>query len=364
MKYYITFLLLLSGLAVHAQNNAHSVKSSYKSMVNDGKNLYALNTQGQLNAWDLQTLKKVYTQKDTLPQYTAIGKNRDGKIFLGSSKGFVYQLNSNFTRSAPVFKHEDDIAIHFLFFNMKNEMYLIIDEGIYSVVNKKIYSEFTNTGLSAREYVKPYGNDGYTPANVFFSVPETTFMDSSGRLWMSKNMGEFGATRNIFDTNTNKILDEVEDINHIQSFVEDDEGNIYVTQGLNHRLTSYGEIKKILADVTVTTVYNYELDISGNIEHSQYGLFIGPGAWSSSENKLYFSTSTGFYKASVSPENKLDDIKKLFELKKPTYRSKNHTIGYQMAVKQMEFLPDNRLLIRTAANGIGIYNGNEVIMLE
>lgn len=364
MKYlYISFLLLYSFVTYSQDENEASKEIVYTKMVNDDSNLYAINDKGQLVVWDLKTLEKIYKQKDTIPKYTAITKDKNNAVYLGSSKGFVYKLNHCYGGVESFYKPEKKSSeIYFIFFNSRNEMYMVFGEGLYCTKNDRMYNQFMNTGFSAIQRVTV---NGIKPSNVYFDVPTVAFIDSNDRIWMSDCMGEFGCTRNTFDANNNKILDEVTELNSIQSFTEDDSGNIYVTQGLQHMMNS-GSIIQVIPNLEAIKLYSsYETEYSfENCEHEfNNGLFIGPGAWNTAEQKLYFASSDGFYKAAISPNNRLSGVEKLFE---PILIAKreNLAIGMQMPVKQVAFTHDNRLLFLTAANGIGVYNGKEYIMLE
>ncbi|KAF2508927.1 hypothetical protein E0W72_10195 [Flavobacterium arcticum] len=364
MKYlYIAFSLLCSFVSYSQSESTEPSEKIYTTMLNDDSNLYALNDKGQLTVWDLKTLKKIYKQNDTLPKYTALAKNKNDVVYLGSSKGFVYRLKHYYSAELIYRPKKTATEIYFIFFNSKNEMYFVLNDGLYCVKEDKLYNQFKNTGFSAMQRVS--FNGANSDPDIYFDVPTVAFIDSNDRIWMSDCMGEFGCTRNTFDANNNKILDEVTELNYIQSFTEDTLGNVYVTEGIEHR-GRHGEIYKVspsLKAIKLYDSYDSDFDFEGEKIVLENGLFIGAGAWNKAEKKLYFASSDGFYRAAISTKNKLIDVEKLFS---PvlTAKRENLAIGMQMPVKQVAFTNDNRLLFLTAANGIGVYNGEEYIMLE
>lgn len=358
MKYFISSILFFISLTVNCQNRE---AGAFTGMVTDSNYIYALHKSGKLNVWNLKTLKKVYSQNDTLPKYTAIGKDRNGSVFLASSKGFVYKLNG-YRNSTNIYKYKEDTPIHYIVFNPLNEMYLIIDLGVYAVEKDQIFSDFVNTGLGGISCIKFDENGRGKETNVFFTIPQKILIDSRGLLWMSKSFGEFGGTRNIFDTNTNSIIGDVPDVNLIQSFIEGADGVTYITCGLQHFM-NFGSIYKVDANIKTIELYNSDAGFDNDTATAEEHLLIGPGAWNKLNKKLYFSSSEGFYSASISPENKLTDVIKLFE---PilTANRENLAIGVQMPILEVSFTTDNRLIFRTFANGIGIHDGKELIMLN
>lgn len=362
MKNILKALMLFFGLIAYAQDDNAPELVRYTDMLYAGDSLFALHDSGRLVVWDLKTNEKLYTQNDTLPKYTAIAKDRNGIVYLASSGGYVYKLKNNSCYKPKLFFKDEDISrkIYFLFFNSKNKMYFVLNEGLYCAENGKIYDQFENTGFSAVQRVT---FDGSEPSNFYFETPKTTFIDSNDRIWMSMTMGEFGGTRYIFDTKDNKILDEITELNHIQSFCEDTAGNIYVTEGLQHMM-NFGTIYKVTPDMKAIEVYDSQFTF--DYTETDFGdeLFIGPGAWNKKESRLYFASSQGVYSTGISGDNKLTDVEKLFEVKDLLYERENLAMGMQMAVKKLDFTPNNHLIFLTAVNGIGIHNGKELIMLK
>ena len=78
---------------------------------------------------------------------------------------------------------------------------------------------------------------------------------------------------------------------------------------------------------------------------------------------MYFATQKGIYRASVPNEGEIKEIELVFtpEL---LYSRENLAIGYQMAIKKIEFTVDNKLIFLTVNNGIGIYDGQHIKMLD
>lgn len=124
-------------------------------------------------------------------------------------------------------------------------------------------------------------------------------------------------------------------------------------------MMNLGSIYKIVNGkaVVIFNTYDYKPDTEeGN-------LYIGPGAFSNKEQKLYFATQKGIYRSSVPQEGKINVLEKVFS-PELLYSRENLAVGMKMAIKKMEFTNDNRLIFLTENNGIGVYNGKEVITLD
>lgn len=360
MKHFTALLFLLFSFVVFGKTTFSPAHIELRAHTVANNKVYAINQGDSLLVWDLQTMKRVYTG-DSKKQFTSVGHNYNGAVFLGSRNGRVYRLNTDDYSVTEVLRLKKDDQIRFIFFNSRNQMYLILESGVYDVANKKVYDEFYNPpgGMTVQRMNK---KGKFEPTDTYFLPPTIAFLDSKNRVWMSKSMGEFGTTLYIFDIDKNEIIKRPEDVSHVQGFTGDALGTIYISGGLQHFM-NFGEIYKLDKDLKVTKLYDSGFDFEGNKQEMNNRIFIGPCAWSQAEKRLYFASSHGFFKAAVSAENKLTDVQKAFE-QPLNYLREPLAIGMQMAVKEMVFLPDNRLLFRTAANGIGVYNGTDVLMLE
>lgn len=364
MKYFVsTILLLLFCLPGYSQ--ANSAKSFYKDILMDGDHLYAINSKGKIAVWNLHSLESHPLAIDTTIVYTCIAKDRNNDIYAGTGNGLLMKLNkSNFSFS----KHSQlkkDVSIHNIFFTSQNKMFLVIPNGVYDPIHDKIWNKFRliETAGMVVSRVKKFFFYYYTgKPRYVFTLPQFSYVDSNDKIWMANTFGEFGTWVNVFDTNRQKELKpdifESYGLLHLQSIFEDDKKNIYVTSGLQHFMNS-GSIYKIVNGkaVIIFDSRDYKLDAD------EGDLYIGPGTFNVKDQKLYFATQKGIYRSLIPQSGKIDALEKVFS-PELLYNRENLAIGIEMAIKKMEFTNDNRLIFLTENNGIGIYNGKEVITLD
>lgn len=330
----------------------------------DNNYLYAINNKGKIVVWDLQSLERHPVAIDTTVVYTCIAKDRNNDIYAGNGNGLLMKLNKkdfSFTKHSQLKKK---VSINNIFFTSQNKMFLVVPYCVYDAVKDKYWDKFKipPAGMVVSQ-VKKFLFFHYTTKPKYnFKLPKYTFMGSDDKIWMANTFGEFGTWLNVFDANKQKELNpdifESYGLLHLQSVFEDDKKNIYVTSGLQHMM-NFGSIYKIVDGkaVVIFDTQDYKPDTDkGN-------LYIGPGAFSNKEQKLYFATQTGIYRSSVPQEGKINVLEKVFS-PELLYNRENLTMGMKMAIKKMEFTNDNRLIFLTENNGIGVYNGKEVITLD
>lgn len=367
MRHIISILTILSiAFISFAQTDSlKNINPNLTKMLVDSENLYALNANGQLYVWDLKTLKKKYTS-DTTEDYTSIAKDNLNKIYLGTGNGEIYSLNTNDYLTDIYFHLKKDYSVSDIFFNSKGELFLIIPYAIYDPVKDKYWNDFKhqpNGMIVSKRYLFFFRKR----TNEYFDMPQYTFIDSKDRIWMTKSFGEFGGSIQIFDTKERKELSsEIDSLDFglifPKSVFEDKSQNIYITSGLQHFMNS-GDIFKINNNLS-TKIYDSEdfRDTSDTKLFSD-GIFVGPGAYNPYDNKIYFATTDGFYRASIPTEGRIGNPELIF---KPEllWDREPLAIGVSMSLKKIDFTDDNRLVFLTSNNGIGIYDGKKLIMLN
>lgn len=362
MKYLHILLLLLLHTFGYSQSDAAKVQ--YREMIMDGKHLYALSAKGELAVWDIGSFKKLYQIQDTM--FSAIAKDRNNSIHIGTKDGRLARINTESFGLDWYSQLKKKVHIHNIFFNSKNKMFLTVPYCVYDPLNDKKWNKFKiirTAGMSVSVVKKFLFFTYLRPAKYHFMLPKYAFTDSSDRIWMANSFGEFGTALNVFDANKEAELDpdifENYGLLHLQSVFEDNKNNVFITSGLQHLGYSGGNIYKIINDKAVT-IFDSD-DYSPKTPEG--GLYIGPGAYSAKEQKVYFAAENGIYRAVVPVVGKITEIEKVVAPELQSNRE-NLAIGMQMAIKKMEFTPDNKLVFLTANNGIGIFNGKDVMMLE
>jgi len=363
----LTLLVLLTGLFSQAQTDSLKTENpTFKSMIVGEDKIYALDKDGFLSVWDLKTLKKIYKSTDTLKRFSSIAKDKRKQIFIGTKDGKILKLNTSNFSTELFIKLKKNFLVSDIFFNSQNEIFLIIPYAIYDPIIDKKWTDFKHApnGMIIRKRILFFF---HKRTNTYFEMPQYAFIDSKDRIWMIKSWGEFGGSVQIFDTKKRKEhnvnIDSLDfGLLFPKSVFEDKKGDIYITSGLQHFMNS-GEIYRI-KDNKASVIYNSE-DFRDTTENNPFGggIFVGPGQYNETEHKLYFATTNGFYRAVVPQEGRIKNPEFLF---KPDliWEREPLAIGIGMTIKELEFTKDNRLVFLTSNNGIGVYDGKKLIMLE
>ncbi len=329
------------------------------------ENVYALNANGQLYVWDLKTLNKKYTS-DRSVNYTSIAKDTLNKIYLGTAYGEIHSLNTNDYSTDIFLKLKKDYSVSDIFFNSKGELFLIVPYAIYDPVNDKYWKDFNhqpNGMIVSKRFLFFFRKR----TNKYFGMPQYTFIDNKDRIWMTKSFGEFGGSVQLFDTRERKELSvDIDNLNFgllfPKSVFEDKSQNIYITSGLQHFVNS-GDIFRIKNNLASKIYDSEDFRDTTNVNPFGDGIFVGPGAFNPFDNKIYFATTDGFYRASIPIKGKIKNPELIF---KPEllWDREPLAIGVTMSVKRLEFTEDNRLIFLTSKNGIGIYDGKDLKIIN
>ncbi|KAB2807339.1 hypothetical protein [Phaeocystidibacter luteus] len=367
MRYILSAILLFSFLFAGAVQHNSSDNDSPRlvKMLVGEKNIYALNSSGQVFIWDLENLTKTFAS-DTTIRYSSIAKDNSNNIYIGTNDGRIFIIDVNDYSFDEYLELEEDYYVYDIFFNSANELFLIIPYAIYDPIKDEAWYDFKHPP-SGRITKRRFLFFFWKETDVYFTLPQYSFIDSQDRIWMTKSFGEFGGTLQIFDTRTRSELDANLDSVRFTglfplSVFEDDNQNIYITSGLQHFLNT-GEIYSVRDNVATLVFDSDDFKDTTRTTHSDRGIFVGPGAYNHNDNKMYFATTNGFYRSTIPNDGRIKEIELLF---KPDllWDRESLAIGVSMSVKRIEFTEDNRLIFLTSNNGIGVYDGEELVMLH
>jgi hypothetical protein len=339
---------------------------NYKSYVLVDNNLFAINDSGKLVIWDLKKLDTIHFGYNSSSfKYTAISKDGNNSVFLGTNKGDIFKIIPKDLSYSPYLKIK--YTIRFMCFNSLNKLFVIVPNAVYDPMTKQYWNNFENhtAGLVVTKKSFIFFHKKVTK---YFSMPQYTFLDNRDRWWMTASYGEFGGDVEIFDTQSRAIVaNKFRGVNvgllFPKSVFEDDNGDTYMTSGLQHFGNS-GEIYKIDKNGNATTIFDGVIYTDALKKRSAFDNgkdFVGPGAYNKIDKKIYFATSTGFYKAEITE----DKIKPKFLFNTNLSWSREPmAIGVAMSILKLDFTTDNKLLFLTENDGFGIYDGKSLTMLK
>ncbi|WP_160144087.1 hypothetical protein [Chryseolinea soli] len=349
--------------------NVRKTNTKYKSFLCDKNRIYAINERGNVVVWDLTTLDTLpFARHDTAAyKFLCVAKDRNNQIYFGTDKGdiLIYRPETNALSHQRKLKY----SANYLCFNSDNHPVAIIPYAVYDPIRRKRWTEFENhtTGIIYRKKILGLF---FKKTDKYFQPPQYTFMDSKDRLWMTAGFGEFGGDVQIFDARNFKILDNKFDsidpgLIFPRSVFEGPNGDIFITSGLQH-FSNSGDIYRIDSSGTANKIFTS--DGPRRVERKtgkvidEGGLFIGPGAYNRQDNCMYFATTRGIYKMSLT--NNKPGEPELVINPSLSWGAEPLAVGVAMSIKKMEFLDNGTLLFLTTMNGIGIYEAGKITFLH
>ncbi|UOQ70943.1 hypothetical protein [Hymenobacter cellulosilyticus] len=202
-----------------------------------------------------------------------------------------------------------------------------------------------------------------------WGTPSAHFIDSADRIWVGFGYGEWGGNLFIFDTQQKVFLtpDLGEfriELNPVKSFFEG-QSTVYLTCGLHHFLTHGCVIA--FSDLKARPLLNSESarDSADGKFFVKPGEYIGPGAFNASSQSVYFYSQNGIFRGDTRAD--LSTLAKWENMVRPKLDWKNgqrDAVGSPMNVLKMAFTEDNNLVFLSQNNGIGVFDGSSLRMIE
>jgi len=340
---------------------------NYRDYARIDNRIIALSDSYRVVLWDLAEL-------DTLPfrgnqpgrKFTAIGKDRNENVYLGTEFGAVFKLNESLD-DLTIFA-EQDYYVHSIAFDARNTLFLVVPYAVLQSSESKFWEDFNNhtTGRIVKKRFLWFFS---RRTDRYFVLPSVTYIDSRNRWWLCASAGEFGGDVQVFDLDRHDIYDEeLRELNpnsiQPRSVFEDSSGNIYITSGLQH-FSSTGEIFRVTPDNQVRKIFSSTEYQPSEVEAPRLakGLFIGPGAYSHVDTALVFATDRGIFRGSLKTGDRLTDVERIVYLNLASVREPL-AIGSKLAIRKLELLPNGSILFLSRRNGFGIYKSSGLKMLK
>jgi outer membrane protein assembly factor BamB len=383
-KYFPLLLLcfIFSIYRTNAQTDSAQTETivrknfNYRRIAVSQGRIFAISDSGDVVIWDMSRMDTLsYIPRTKKYTYRTVGKDRNGLIYIGTSRGEIFKIDPQTLKISIA--HKLKYSIRDFYFTSDNRMFVAVPYALYDVQKRKYWTEFENHASGIYRQRRVLGL--YTKKiKRYFDPPDYSFVDSKDRIWMLASFGEFGGEVQVFDARNLKIFN-----NNFQgidnglffprSAFEDTSGNIYITSGLQH-MSNDGEIYRIAPDSKVTKVFNIENYKDTCIDRTYYpdgsflekpynGFFIGPGTYNRFDHNIYFATQLGIYKAPVPKGDRMTLPVKVFD---PTlmWDGARLAVGYEMAVKYMEFISPDRMIFLISSDGIGLYEKGKLTFFK
>ena len=375
---HLVLVVLLFSLSAFGQADSSQVDNViFYEMIIVNDSVYTVNNHGKVKIWDINKLSLVYEMKDTIPWFTSVSSDKKNNVYFGTSDGRVYKYLKNEKKFDLELKLRKKKYIIDFVFNSKNELFLILPNGIYDPKARRLWNRF-NLVNSQVKYRKRYLHFFHKKVSKAFVCPNSVYIDRNDIIWTTRSYGEWGGSLQRFDSRNRKIINTpIDSLNfnrlNPNSVFEDYDGNVYLTSGIEH-LMNWGDIFMIRG-TQVNHIYNgdapenskkYEdVEVNGELMRLCHDIriYIGPGAYNRFDNKIYYYTNLGFFKSSI-PENGCIRDQELVLCPELILSYAVGAVGMDIPIVNVEFSSKGMLVFLSSKNGVGVYDGVNLVMLK
>jgi hypothetical protein len=392
------YLLLLFSNFVYSNNIMlnDSVKAeiintfntNYKDFIIVKNSVYAITNGDSLISIDLKKKKSNFI----FSNIRSIAKTSKNEIIGVNTKGEIFKFKKKIIKIIDTVKSE----FQKIYLDKNDNPLVISSIGIYYL----------------KEYHIPKNKLNVWPTihkkNLPISIPDLAYIDKKNRLWLSYDRGEWGDDPVIFNLVTkefqscdylyledeNKADDEHHSIhnqkmlkafpdklkivndsiifkfpyslpihNPIKGISENNNGEILISQSVMHFGFSGGiylifEEEPYFGYYDLNKIIEKEVFNNSKIDYiiTEY---IGTCTFNKFDKHFYYYTNKGFLK--IIDKDKVFSKEFIFRPWITWNSGLALAVGYQMNVTKFEFLSKKEMVFVTANNGIGYFNGTEVV---
>lgn len=344
----IFILLLLSCFDSAAQ-------VQYKDFIIADKYIWALTSGGQIKLFDTADGKSADKEIYNSSGISVIGKDANGIPVIANSANELKRYNRKTNSWDSITNHSGDL--YGVVFDKKNRCFGITKYGIENMDTKQVFFPTK----SRNHYIRYFGT---WEKVIIYTI------DHQDRIWIGFEYGEWGGDLFIFNTANEKYIDpEPSDSNKycspVKSFFSDS-STVYYTSGLAHLFMVSGSIVKY-ENQKFSKVFgsNSEYSKDGKFKLEKEGEYIGPGAYNSFDHSIYFYSQHGIFKGDITKDlSKFENWENVTETKLRWESGQSNATGPAMNVKKMSIIDKTKFAILTEKDGIGLYNGTKMIMIQ
>lgn len=362
MKKLLLIVILVNNFIFAQNNKITDKKKQVTKYFKISKNyVYCVNTLGNIDIWNITEEKKIDSIKINDTIFSCVTKDNNGNIYFGTRNSNIYKVNNGkldlFLNLNTEIKEK---VIHHIYFNSKDELFIVHNGGIYSPSKNKTWSEFDQRGSIVSRGKKN---------KDFFMLPDYIYKDKDGVLWMSKSYGEWGSSSHRFNIEKEMIIKNKEGSYISSDYIfEDNSDKLYGTNGSMH-FFQRGSIdiiegNKIIKNINIIRINENEIKGGNNKKEVvlENSLMLGPGTYNEFNGKYYFSSTNGIYEAELN-NNEFINFTQFLKLKL-NWKQEPLAIGVAMSYKELKFIEKGKLLILTSNNGLALYYDKNIKWLN
>lgn len=329
---------------------------SYTDFLLHDSCIWALTTGGFLKFLDNKNGKVVNRKISSNGSISCIALNNAGDVICVNNLNEVCKYVSGSDTWEVIARVNHDS--YGIVFTDSDHGYSLTKDGIEDLNSHLIY--FPDSSLNRQ--IRLDGTWG---------KPYCFHIDKRGIIWLGFGYGEWGGNLYLFNTTTNKFIRPrlngfIIELWPVKSFFEDS-SSTYLSAGLEH-MTTTGTIVRfngVQSTVVLNSESHWKDSNSHELNSMVYGQYIGPATYNPYNNSIYFYSQNGFFRGIKSKD--LSNINNWELIIKPKLKwidGQPDAVGSPMNVLKLEIIDANRFVFLSQEDGIGIFNGKEVNMVN
>ena len=352
-RYCLSVILLFTLMSCKGQSA--STANQYTDGIVVGNNIWGLTTTGSIKIFSLKDGSPVVKPFNNRSAIVAFTTDHAGNVIVADSSNTIQQIDPNTFKNKFIGKCDTTVVA--LINDSHNNCYALTNKGIADVVGHHTYfpNDFSQRHLRS--------------SNGKLDRPSAYFIDKDDYIWAAFDYGEWGFDLMAFNTVTKQFKNLgykkiAKGMSSPRSIFEGNDG-IYMTTSLMHFMV-LGSIVRI-NNFKDTVIFRTGEGSDLSDKHASFSNpeYIGAGAYNKYNNCLYFYSQNGIFKGNPKADlSKIGNWQKILQPKLMWTNGQRNAVGAQMNVSKLEFVDKEKFFFISQNDGIGLYDGNKLIMLQ
>lgn len=341
-------LLLASSFAGHAE-------TQFKDILVSNNVVWALKSNGNIKLFDATSGKQLDKNISADTDIILITKDKNGNLVTANKQKQIKKYDESKNVWEVIGQY--DAEPFGILIDSKGSYYSITEKGIQDIATKKFY--FNNNSMNHQiTYKDKWGK------------PYCFYIDHNDNIWLGFGYGEWGGNLFAFQTTEKKFLDlslggfEIA-LYPIKSFFEDS-SSVYISAGLQHMMTSgiIVKVDNLKASILLNSDSHWSESDKDSTKTMIDGEYIGPSTFNPFSNSIYFYSQNGIFCGEKTKDlSKIENWEKVVSPKLTWKYGQPDAVGSPMNVLKLCIIDKTRFVFLSQNNGIGLYDGQKIIML-
>ena len=347
IRYLSLFLLSINLLTSCSAKKKQ--RQNFKDFVIIGDTISAITTEGQVKVFSAIDGAPIQSPIQIDSGIATIRNDRKGNIIISKDQK-IYLVSHKDGSLKSIGKYKGVISA--TLFDTNNHLYVVTDQGITDAMSKDTWLPD-----SFRSNLK----SGW-------GMPETNFIDKNDNIWVGFGHGEWGGKLFIFNTAKRVFVkpgfQNDEGILPVISLFEIQDA-VYASCGLEHFETSGSIIRFDKFKPTYILASDSYRDTTKTKDGFIHGEYIGPATYNLQDKHIYFYSQNGIFKGDpLKVLSKISSWQRVLQPKLHWRNGQAHAVGSPMNVLKMQFATNGNLLFLTQEDGIGLYDGKKLKLVQ